>query len=182
MDNTTQAEFAALAGLFDEAEAATGARVWPALGTHDCYLDSVEINTKGVFRMGQNTIPALVVTPVWTLVEDPDRPEPLTFKGAEFELPKNPSDVTAENQRQRMTITMGRLKTFLMKILGKPEADIKIPGSVIEVQQLLTQDAAVICAVEITQRTFERRDKSQGIAHTDWVKECKAGPHINAPA
>ena len=82
----------------------------------------------------------------YTLMNDPDRDTPLTFRGARFDLPQDPQQVVAENQKTRYRITLERLKGHLCTILG--DDNIADYGQAIEtIQNMLGGDAAVSAKV-----------------------------------
>lgn len=146
MDNNTKNAFAAMQSDFAEASASAGGSVWPDEGEHECFVDGIEIDTDSTYRMGQEEIPGITISFTYTLCNDPDRESPLTFRGARFDLPLDPSRITADNQKTRYRITMERLKGHLTTLLGRSDID-DFGGAVSEVEQMLGGSTAVIAKV-----------------------------------
>lgn len=178
MDNTTKQLFAGAQAGFAAASASQGGGgVWPDDGQHQVFVDRVEIQPNTQFRMGQGqSIPATTIKFIYTLCEDPDRAEPLTFPGAAFDIPLDPSAITADNQKKRFEISLDRLKGHIASLLCTQDpGDL---GSALEqLESLLGQETAVVATIEVTSRQHQGRTY-----RTEFIKECISGPHMQAPA
>lgn len=146
MDNNTKNAFAAMQSDFAEANAASGGSVWPDEGEHECFVDALVIDTDTAYRMGEEEIPGISMYFEYTLCNDPDRDTPLKWRGARFDLPKDPSRITADNQKIRYRIQLERLKGHLCKLLGQEDID-DFGAAVTQVQGELGGDVAKVARV-----------------------------------
>lgn len=173
MDNNTKNAFVAMQSDFVNAEASTGGgNVFPSPGEHECYVDSVTIETDQPYRMrvnGQQTeIPGISIYFTYTLVNDPDRETALTFRGERFNLPMDPSKIPADTSESKQTtryrITMERLKGHLKTLLNTEIEDFG--SAVMAVESMLGGETAIVARVEITARKAGDRTY-----HTEYLKE-----------
>jgi hypothetical protein len=126
--NNTKAIFSNLQNDFESATADQGLGSlgeWPDKGEHNCYVLGVNVS-EGKFRQtgdGQE-FPSISVQFHYQLCEDPDRAEPLIWKGAPMNIPNDPGQLSHEGSQIRARIEMGRLKGHLKTILSYDPSDI----------------------------------------------------------
>ena len=117
MQNQTKSICSNLQSSFEDAQADQGLGSlgeWPPRGSHNCYVLNMTIQENGTFKEAQASggqeHDAIVVQFGYQLVEDPDRAEPLEWRGAPITLPHNPSAIGHEGSQTRARIEMQRLK------------------------------------------------------------------------
>ena len=149
ISNETKAVFANLQSDFETAQADQGMGSlgeWPSKGEHACYVLGMNAQN-GTFRQtdDKQEFPAISAQFHYSLCEDPDRTEPLSWKGAPMTIPHDPSLLTHEGSQTRARIELSRLKGHLKTILGYEPTDL---GSAFEeVEAKLNGDSTVACTV-----------------------------------
>jgi len=104
--------------------------------------------------------PAVSVQFRYQLMEDPDRTEALTFKGAPITIPQDLSAIQQEGSKTRARIELQRLKGHLKTLLGSEPADMT--SAMEQVDSLLngeTSVAAVVRCVYTTRGTRTYRSE-----------------------
>jgi len=154
--NETKAIFATLQTDFANATADQGLGSlgeWPPKGEHNCYVLGMNIS-EGTFRQtgdGQE-FPAMVVQYHYQLCEDPDRAEPLIWKGAPMTVPADPTVLTHEGSQIRARIELGRLKGHMKTILSYDPVDIGAAFEEIEEKLNGDQTVAAVVRCQYTER------------------------------
>ena len=158
MQNQTKAIFATLQNDFQSASAAQGLGSlgeWPPQGEHNCYVLDVAVNTDATFKEAQagggQEHPAITIQFRYQLMEDPDRAEPLVFKGAPITIPQDMSAIQQEGSQTRARIELQRLKGHLKTLLGSEPADMS--SAMEEVDSLLNGESSVAAVIRCVYTT-----------------------------
>ena len=153
MQNQTKSIFSNLQSSFEEAQADQGLGSlgeWPPRGSHNCYVLNMTIQDNGTFKEAQaaggQEHDAIVVQFGYQLVEDPDRAEPLEWRGAPITLPHNPSAIGHEGSQTRARIEMQRLKGHIKTLLAREPGDLQ--ADMDEISQMLSGDQSVVAVVD----------------------------------
>ena len=147
--NQTKTMFTNMQKAFEDATSDQGLGSlgeWPVAGVHNCYVIGVSA-TDGEFKQAGDgaLFPATIVQYTYQLVEDPDHAEPLEFKGAPMNLPKDPTQVTNEGSQIRARIELQRLKGHMKTLLGRDPGDIGADMG--EIESMLTGENSVGCSI-----------------------------------
>jgi len=156
----SKAIFAALQQEFDSVQADQGLGSlgeWPPKGEHNCYVIGVNI-TESKFRVTGTgkEIPSVSVQFNYQMIEDPDRPEPLAFRGAPMNIPADLTEIDHEGSQIRARIEMSRLKGHIKTLLSYDPADMEAAFE--EVETLLNGDNTVAAVVRC--QYTERNDRT----------------------
>ena len=84
-------------------------------------------------------------------MEDPDRAEPLVFKGAPITIPQDMSAIQQEGSQTRARIELQRLKGHLKTLLGSEPADMS--SAMEEVDSLLNGESSVAAVIRCVYTT-----------------------------
>ena len=154
MQNQVKAIFNSLQEDFQKVQADQGLGAlgeWPAQGEHNCYVLNLEIDTNATFKESQasggNELPGISIQFNYQLVDDPDREEPLAWRGAPMTLPVNPSDVQSEGSQIRARIELQRLKGHMKTLLGRDPIDMESDMEIIK-DMLERGDSSVVATVK----------------------------------
>ena len=163
MQNATTSIFANLQSSFEEVQADQGLGSlgeWPSAGSHNCYVLNMSINENGTFKeamaAGGKEHKAITIQFGYQLVEDPDRPEPLEWRGAPMSIPQNPNEIEHEGSQIRARIEMQRLKGHIKTLLGREPGALASDMSTIS--EMLSGDQSVVAVVDC--RYNERNGKT----------------------
>ena len=175
MQNETKAIFATLQNDFETVEADQGLGSlgeWPAQGDNTCYVLNINIETGATFKEAQAAggmeHPAVTIQFEYQLVEDPDRAEPLAWRGAPMTIPTNMGDVQSDGSKIRAQIELRRLKGHLKTLLGRIPGDL---GADIEaVDSMLSGEQSVVAVIDC--RYNKRNDRTY---KTEYVKQLLGG-------
>ena len=158
MQNQTKAIFATLQEEFSSANADQGLGSlgeWPAQGEHNCYVLDVAVNTDATFKEAQagggQEHPAISIQFRYQLMEDPDRTEPLVWKGAPITIPQDMKQINQEGSRIRASIELQRLKGHLKTLMGSEPVDMS--AAMESVDSLLNGESSVAATVRCVYTT-----------------------------
>jgi len=166
---STSAAFAMMQNDFEKANADQGngsLGEWPTEGNHECYVLGMTIDDNTNFRQSSDgaEFPSVTVQFEYQLCEDADRPTPLVWKGAPFNLIKDPSNLNHEGSQIRSRIELERLKGHMKTILGGNPADMV--SGMASIQEKLASENAVVAMVRcIYQVRGTRTYKSEKLQH-----------------
>ena len=150
IQNQTKAIFSQMQSDFSQANADQGLGSlgeWPPAGEHNCYVLDVMTSHDRTFRQSSDgqEFPAATVQFTYQLCDDPDRAEPLVFKGAPMTLCGDPTQLTHEGSQIRNRIEMSRLKGHLKTLLSREPNDIA--ADLDEISTRLNGEEAVAAVV-----------------------------------
>ena len=166
---STTAAFAMMQNEFEKVNADQGngsLGEWPLEGNHQCYVLSMTIDENATFRQSSDgqEFPSVSVQFEYQLVDDPDRAQPLVWKGAPMNLIKDISNLTHDGSLTRNRIELERLKGHMKTLLGSQPADFA--AGINEIQTKLDSDNAIVAMVRcIYQVRGERTYKSEKLQH-----------------
>ena len=173
--NVTKSIFATLQDDFQTVDADQGLGSlgeWPPAGDHNCYVLNMMIDAKAIFKeaaaSGGQEHPAISIQFSYQLVEDPDRAEPLLWRGAPITIPSNPKDIGHEGSKIRAQIEMKRLKGHLKTLLGRDPVDLS--ADMDAVASLLSGEQSVVAVVDC--RYNKRNDRTY---KTEYLKQLLGG-------
>jgi hypothetical protein len=150
-DNETKAALAAIQSEYDEAKASSvGKAPWPEEGLSSNYVTGITIDTDGTFRQPDPhpDLPALVISWSYELADDPNREEPLKWRGTPFFIPKDPSQLSNEKSKTRYRIELERLKGQVQAMLsGKATGNLMKDLEACEA--MINGDTAVLANVYV---------------------------------
>ena len=170
INNETKSMFAGMQSVFATAQAESGgAAPWPAQGEHECYLIGLHCDT-GTFRQSDGQeFPAATVQFEYELVDDPDRPSPLQWKGAIFNLPSDPSQITLDGSRKRAEIEMSRLKGHLKTVLGREPSNLV--SDIEEVVNMIGDQSSAL----VTKVFCQYREVNGRTYRTEYIRDLLSG-------
>jgi hypothetical protein len=158
MQNQTKAIFATLQDEFESANADQGLGSlgeWPPQGEHNCYVLDINVTADSKFKEavagGGQEHPAVTIQFRYQLMEDPDRVEPLVFKGAPITIPQDPSSIQQEGSQIRARIELQRLKGHLKTILGSDPVDLNESMELVE--KMLSGETSIATVVRCVYTT-----------------------------
>ena len=153
MQNQTKAIFANLQSSFEEVQSDQGLGSlgeWPARGQHNCYVLNMTITDNATFKEAQaaggHEHDAISIQFGYQLVEDPDRAEPLEWRGAPITIPQNPGAIQHEGSQICARIELQRLKGHIKTLLGREPGDLQADMDMIS--QMLSGDQSVVAVVD----------------------------------
>ncbi len=153
MQNQTKAIFANLQSSFEEVQSDQGLGSlgeWPARGQHNCYVLNMTITDNATFKEAQaaggQEHDAISIQFGYQLVEDPDRAEPLEWRGAPITIPQDPGAIQHEGSQVRARIELQRLKGHIKILLGREPGDLQSDMDMIS--QMLSGDQSVVAVVD----------------------------------
>ncbi len=169
MNNETKNAFANMQNTFASATAESGGGTpWPKAGDHQCYLIGIHTDT-GEFRQSDGQMfPSATIQFEYELCDDPDRPSPLQWRGAVFNLPTNPAQLVLDGSKKRAEIEMNRLKGHLSVLLGSEPTNMV--GALEQVSAMIQSDQAVVCNVRCNYREVGDRTYK-----TEYIRELLSG-------
>lgn len=164
---------------YASARASTGEYEWPPEGTHDCILRGVNLKvSESTYNNVKVPITLVSFEYEWMPIEgahgyDPDRTEPLTWRGASIRIlpgyDKNPN--LKDGQKTGFRIDEERFKGACTVILRKSEKECVDAVADITAIQAAIDAGTVQVGVNVRHRKFKNRDGQDVTARTDQIRD-----------
>src|SRR5690554_5919553 len=119
MDNNTKALLSTLNNEWATAnpDEGGGSSPWPPEGEYECLLLGIEVESRKQERDSGQEVDVVHVAMRYKLIDDPDRQDPLEWKGTPVRFPSDLKNLK-EGYQKALEIDRNRLANNLKHILG----------------------------------------------------------------